>query len=564
LNKMGHIIDNTIAKETKAPLRFSSSGKPNFVEFDKVNNPESSLFSVELHIQHCGYVFIRPGNGGTKEYENRSKFALIVNGTKYLYEGISDEKSISDKMFYLGPKNQYGPSWEYKKEKVAENLKMCLLKSNFFNTNFDIDILPVKSSGSSLKNGSVIYIKAKSINKAYSFEIDNSDPSLPTGFISLENETGGNYESDSILKDKDSVELQLDIYKDAPVFPGQEDFEKMGTHITTLSKTYFGQPVWFDVNSLWTNQNKYSDAFLEDNGVWTSAGTATGFRFTAKKYDGVNSETFYYSDVLYTITGYGRTLDKTDITKYVFNPVADNDIKFSPLTKQPALIYIKGQTQYFNFILSDPEHGKRPNDKDKLRILYKLRSQSGNYIGEVTKHEQKIDLFDVVNTIRLEIDSILDEYPKTGIVEAYLSRNGKTVSEPLTFTILPAHLYKVNDFAFLNSLGGWSSFNFGGTAQTDFKSDTTTIFRTLTPDFNTHSRIESVFNKEVTEQFIVQTSPIKAEVADWLKEMSASIAVYELSTKRYIIIDELNVKHNTKDDLFTLQMKYHYSDGYKG
>ncbi|SBW07338.1 hypothetical protein KL86DYS2_13146 [uncultured Dysgonomonas sp.] len=56
--------------------------------------------------------------------------------------------------------------------------------------------------------------------------------------------------------------------------------------------------------------------------------------------------------------------------------------------------------------------------------------------------------------------------------------------------------------------------------------------------------------------------PVRREVCNWFKEMSASRMVYELATQRYIIVDEMNIKPNSKDELYRVEMKYHYSDSY--
>ncbi|WP_051697496.1 hypothetical protein [Prevotella sp. 10(H)] len=457
--------------------------------------------------------------------------------TKHILKATTNISEVSNDTFFVAKNKDYSVT--------AENIRACMMNNSFLKSNFHITIPTEKG-----KNGTTVWLIPKGKGAAYTF--DEIDPSFFINKIEKEFEDG---DVDILLQDKESCEIQLDLYK--YIKPEPEDESLKDEYITTLSKTYYGQPAWFDVNTIWANTNQYSDSFLNDAINWCDTGTDTAFRFTARKFDGINNETFFYSDKLYAITGYDRNLTENDLSKYVYNTGKNNEV--FPLTRQPVLTHIKDQKQYFNFILSD-------TDKDtdcKLGILYKAYTQSGSYLGTAKTDDQDKSLFNVVNTIRLDIDNaVLDKYPKAGIVKVCLCRNGEAVSKPLTFKILPDCLYKVNDFAFLNALGGWSSFNFGGMEQTDFKSDKTTIHRTQTPGFNISSRIESVFNKEVTEQFVVQTMPITREVAEWLKELSTSVAVYELSTSRYVIVDELNVKHTSKDDLFTLQMKYHYSDSY--
>ncbi len=365
-------------------------------------------------------------------------------------------------MYYLGDISS--PEW--KPSIAAGNLMKALLNNDFLNKNYDISLPSLTNENGVTETGNTIRIKSKGCGKNYAFTIEGGVNSasatwLLDEYLRIEGDPQDTIKDDSISGENDSVEILLDIYKDTGVFAGKENIEDTGTYLVTLSKSYFGQPVWFDINSMWGgNSDKYSDAFLNAES-WTSPGTVTDFRFVAKMNGGANDETFYKSNIMYAITGYGRSLEENDMAAYVYDTVADNTIK--PLTKQPVLTHLKGQNQYFNFILSDPERGNRVNDKDKLGILYKLCSQSGNYIYKKELHTQAIDSFEsITNSVRLDIDSLLEEYPRTGIVEVYLSRNGEIKSEPLVLNVLPECLYKVNDFAFLNSLGGWDSFSFGG------------------------------------------------------------------------------------------------------
>lgn len=427
-------------------------------------------------------------------------------------------------------------------ENIADNVRTIfqgLQLIPFFNKYYNISLI------NSRIQGDTILIQFKEGVSAPDFYIDSYD----TRYIRI-------LENIEASPGISAQEIQLDIYKNTNLFPGQEDTNATGTYLTTLSKAYFNPPLWFDINNI--AQKIYSDSFLNAVG-WCDAGTAADYRFVAKHSDGINTQAFYLSDALYMLTGNLPALEKNDLSPYVYDTVKNNTVK--PLTRQPRLTYLTGQTQYFNFILSDPLHTSPDSSHDfQLGIQYKLYTQSGVYIGKETVYQCDHRKLHVVNTIRLNIDQLIARYNNVGRVEAYLSRNGTAVSTPLVFDILPSCLYKLNDFAFLNSLGGWSAFNFGGTEQTDFKTETTTIFKTQTPDHRIHSQIESVYKKEAKEQFIAQTLPLQSQAAQWLKELSSSIAVYELSTKRYIIVEELNIKHSTKNDLFTLQMKYHYSD----
>ena len=533
---MGYFT-NDIAKESKSPAKVSLSQNPNFIQFESktdgsVNVPVNALFTIlSTQFDNIDQAIITIEEQGTSTV-HILKGTLTpneVNNTTFL---ISDSKAIT-----------------------AENIRTCLLKDSFFKNNFQITIPPKNESGV-ISNGEIINIKSNGAGINYSFAM-----SFDTDYYSLSGITINTTNNDSIDQGAGNVEIELEVYSDTGVFLGVNDTpdnSNIGTHLITLSKSYHGRPIWFDVNSIASNRKIYSVDFL-NNENWSNTGTIQDFRFIAKKYDGTKKETFYISNVIYAITGYNRTLEQNNLSDYIYNTSA-NAI-FKPLTKQPTLTHIKGQKQYFNFILEDSDKNNNLGANEySLGIIYDLYTQSGEYIDRVQAHTQSRKLFNIANTVQLNIDEILTD--NTGIVNVYLHRSGTVISEAVSFRVLPEYLYKVNDFVFLNSLGGWSSFNFGGTETTDFKSSVTTIFKTQTPEASISSEIESVYSKEIAEQFTVQTNPINSEVCDWLKEISTSIAVFELSTKRYIVVDELAVKNNSKDELFRLEMKYHYSDSY--
>lgn len=559
---MGYFTEN-IANETKSPAIVSLSGNPNYIQFE--SKPNTS-WPVEIAIHVTGSGYVTQGS----ELVNISGFKITEAKTnqEHHLKGTSVISEITDETFYLGPVS--GTVIEWSTEQTAESLKNALQKVDFLRNNFEIILPPIINSDGSIINGTIIRIKSKGAGEDYAFSITPDDSRLSNFFVvtGLPENTQNN---DSISEGHNPVDIELEIYKNTNVFLGSDDLPKinnMGVYVTTLPKSYYDNPIWFNINSL--NLNAYSTDFLYNDG-WVDSGTMSDLRFIAKRFindkERYENNIFYYSNVLYQLTGYKRNLEINDLSEYVYNVREDKVVK--PLTNQPDLFYVKGMTQYYNFIFSDPDRGRNLGlDEYSLSITYRIYTQSNVLIGEKIMHEKDRDLMSMVNTIRLNIDEAISGYEKAAIVRVYLSNKFQhtdrynLISEPLVFRILPECLYKVNDFAFLNSLGGWSSFNFSGTETTDFKASTNSIFKTQTPGHTISGEIESVYSKETDEQFTAETMPINGIVCDWLKELSSSIAVYELSTKRYIIIDELNIKPNTKDELFRLEMKYHYSDRY--
>jgi len=530
-----------IAGESIEPAVVSLSGNPNYIQFESLNDSSANkhieislqVLETSLDLEKTEIIIV--------ESESNTRHELI---------GTRNRNEVNNSTFFV----------HEDKAITAENIRACLMSDIFFRSNFYMTI-PAVNNTSLLDNGATIIIKSIGTGPNYAFTFESIDQD----FLKLTGNPSDTTNNDSISGGALDCEIDLELYRNTNIFLGVDDTpqsnQSLGTYIANLTKAYFNNPIWFDLNALIGSNRIFSNKFL-DSDSWSNTGTVTDFRFIARKFDGVNREPFYISNALYAITGHNRNLEANDLSEYIYNTQVKNIVK--PLTKQPTLNHIKGQTQYFNFLLSDPDRNINLGGSEyNLGIMYKLYSQSKKLKATVVTHEQNRKLFNVVNTIKLDIDGAIED-ANIGYVEVCLCRSGKQISEPLLYTILPECLYKVNDFAFLNSLGGWSSFNFAGTETTDFKSSTNTIHKTQTPDHTISSEIESVYSKDIEEQFIAQTMPINETVCNWLKELSSSIAVYELSTKRYIVVDEMNIKPNSKDELFRLEIKYHYSDSYNG
>lgn len=535
---MGYFLKN-IAKETQAPKIVSLAHNPNYIQFESLNDSQTNK-KVNVSFEIISTIRFEPQ---LIIEEVQSKAKHIFNGTRY-------RDRVNNNTFFVEDDNL---------PVTAENVKECLLKHHFFKSNFKITV-PPKNDNGTLSAGNIIKIESVGSGVNYAFKVELHDKL----FMSVSGNPEDTTNNDSIDGGLNNSDIRIELYKNTGVFLGMDGTPKNGElngeQIAELTKFYFGDPIWFNLNSLLKNYKPYSNEFLNASS-WCNSGTALDFRAIAKRSDGVNFETFYISDVLFCVNGYKRNLDENNIDEHIYNTQENNIVK--PLTNSLNRTHINGQTQYFNFILSDAKHLENLGaDEYSFGITYRLYTQSDRFIAEVSTHERNRKLFDIVNTIKLDIEGAMGYYENVGKVEAYLTRGSATISEPITYSILPKCLHEVNDFAFLNSLGGWDSFNFGGDEKTDFNTEANTIFKTQTPSFNISSEIESVYSKDTKEQFIVSTSPIRSEVVEWLKELSSSPVVYELKTKRLIIVDSLQLKTSTKDELYIVEMKFRYSDSY--
>lgn len=510
------------------PKAVSLTSTPNFLVFESL---ESSGTIVDVSLKVLDTTL-------TEDY---TEFVILEteSETYHSFRGTRDRQAVNSNTFFIDESTA----------NTAQNIRGCLRQNAFFKSKFTISIPPVNTGGV-YSNGDTLVIRSLSTGVQYSFSFDALNPL----FLEITGDPTSTENNDTISMGADT-EIEVDIYRTIDCIGS--DTGVFGQYLTSLSKSYNNATLWFDVNSYTKNTQTYSNAFLFEE--WSNTGTLNGYRLIGHRFDGVTREAFYVSNCIYTLTGYARALDDTDLSIYVYDTANPNIVK--PLTTQPTLTHVPGQKQYFNFILSFAQ--RYENVSFEIGILYRLYSQSRVYLGDYHSHEIDVNALDQVNTVALDLDAAIDDL-NVGIVEVYLTRNQTPISEPLKFEVKPACLHPVKDFAFLNSLGGWSSFNFEGRTATDFKTEPTTINKTQTPGFSVSSELESVASKDVEEVFTVKTSPLRGEVIEWLKELASSVAVYEIKTKRYIIVEEFNIFKNSKDDLFEFEMRYRYSDKFNG
>lgn len=548
---MGHTINANIAKITK-PKQLSLSETANYIQFESTNNSAPKQVKIVMSVSEDPFTI--PDNLNEREQEeyiikhSSISFTEQVSKNKYTIEGTKDVDKIKNNTYLI---SDLGASV------TASNIKECLMKNTYLANNFRIDISFSRNEKGEVSLNNSIQLTSLGGGEKYMLHFDK-EQNANNKVVQVSPLSPSSTNQDSIDNGSGKASIELEVYTHTGSQLGENKFPEnsMGTYMTTLRKSYHGTPLWFDLNALMANRSSYKDDFLTANG-WCDAGTVTDYRLVARRYKEGNREPFYLSDVLYCITGYNRNLETTNMEQYVYNAQHKNIVK--PLTKQPTLPHVQGQTQYFNFILADSNR----QTNHQIGITYRIYTQTKKFIAEYKTSPQGKKMF-VVNSLKLDMDHYIEQHPKAGYIEVYLTIAGISKSEPLSFKIQPSYLHKVNDFAFLNSLGGWNSFNFGGDTKNDFRSSSDTIFKTQTPDYNLSSQLEAVNNKDIKEHFTVKTTPIDRITLEWLKEMSASIAVYELSSKRYIIVDELQIRPSSKDELFEVEMKYKYTDSFNG
>lgn len=513
---MGY-VSKDIAVITQ-PKQLTLSALPNFVKFESKPATKTYLeFNLEI-----------------KASVNNSEILITVpDGTVHSFKGTTDVEAVGGNTFFI--------STDF--SDTAENLRQSLLSDSWINSNFEI-LIPFTWSADKPVNGKILNIKSKGAGDDYEILI-NTDNSIYAVTWVQQTSTNG----DSISGEASTVEVDLDIFINPAVKIGQDDkptdSAKLGSYITTLSKTYAGAPLWFDLNALFA---QYPPFNIPPNVVgWFDPKTIQTFRFVAK-IKSHNSYAFYQSNALFVLNGYGRPSDNLGLSEYIFK-----GDKVKLLTNKPRTPYVRGQKEFINFIAEYSED-------TTLRVLYRAYSTAGDYLGK--NYGQDLNNINNINTCVLNIDAILDIYPNAGVIKVALVKDKYLISNEVEYLIRPECLHKLNNFSFLNRLGGWDAFNFDAETQDEIKPESETYNKTVTPDFKRGDSIETNYITKLSNTLTIEGAPVNDEVAEWLKEFAAS-RVKLNKDGYYVIVEDFTLKKSANTSNFhTPILKYRLSETY--
>ncbi|KAA6347876.1 hypothetical protein EZS27_004656 [termite gut metagenome] len=85
-------------------------------------------------------------------------------------------------------------------------------------------------------------------------------------------------------------------------------------------------------------------------------------------------------------------------------------------------------------------------------------------------------------------------------------------------------------------------------------------YRNQLPSYSISYEIQTISDVYGDETFTVKSNYVKEGTLLWLRDLALSKVVYEIATKRYILIDDFNINYSSAKDKFQVTMKYHYSD----
>lgn len=524
---MGYVSkDIAVIRE---PKTISLSGNPNFIQFS--SKPHVLTF--------CEAFLTVKATSSIADVE--AAFALVITvkktGQVFLFNGTTDESKVSESVFYVA-----GTATD-----TAENLRQAMLRNTWIAANFNV-VIPFVESSSNVVNGAELYIGSKGSGEEYNVGITASDA------YTLEwiNETSTN--GDSISGEAATAQIDLDVYTDPGVDLGREvaptTRSMLGNYITTLSKTYTGGTLWFDLNAVFGD--RLAHAVPTGTPRYFATGTLRSFRVVAMT-KGINTRSFYVSDALYLLNGRAPLSEMPDLSEYLYSDGGNVRL----LTNKPRTTYIRGQMEYLNFILA--EGSRFPTYT--LAVRYDAYNTVGTLLGTVYGLEIKADsTANTVLTCELDMSAVLDAFPNAGIICVCLSRDNEAVSNEIEYEVRPECLHTLRQFSFLNRLGGWDAFNFDAAFTDEIKPVVETYNKTVTPGYQRGDSAETVYDVSLDNTFTVKGAPVSDAVAVWLKELAEARVVLD-GDRNYIVIDEFTLQ--VSDDNKNMQqplIKYHLSE----
>jgi len=446
----------------------------------------------------------------------------IATDTKHTFKGTQNKDLIlgNTNIFYIHPTNN---------TITANNIAACILRDGWFKSSFNI---------STVNNKIIVVGKRKNPNFSFSIsEVSNIN-------LSYDN-------PDYIITNNNSLynsTIELDVYGNDNKF------------ITSVSKTYIdGSGLWFDINNTLNRMMVSYPNLLFNTNTLVDSGSTMLYNFKAKRTKNYETEYFYQSPVKYVIDGFVRTLEPNNIDEYIYLP--DVDEKVNILTNNTNRYYNVGEDITANFIYKDVQL----SDAFKIGCLIKYYENTKLVDEEIINVSD--DKYNLVNSIYITADkiNITEDTQYFDVVFIKIPTASPTDYYEISTSVRHIILDVCNankGFLFLNKLGGWDIYYFNSDFSNEFKTNATTSFKTLQPEYTVSDSYQKVERKDVSETFIIK-SMVTKEQAEWLKELSTSKYVYSITNddNRYVIVNDFDLSVADKD-LFEVTMKYQMADSY--
>lgn len=509
------IINTNIATITDSE-DITLVNNPSFIIFKGLNSGNNTIVPFNITIKAYTPTEDLPAAANLL-------FTEINTLSKHTFQGTKNKNLIAgnSNFFYISTNPTI----------TANNLASCIRNDGWFRSNFDIST-----------NSNVITLLARRKNPNVSFRIEKTTAN--NSFIDVAS-------TEYIITNNDTLfnsVVELDVYN-----------SPTNRYITSASKTYVENDVWFDVNNVLNRTIKSYPNLLFNHNIIVDSGSSVGYYYKSKRIKDYETEYINTSKNKYVVDGFTRTLEENNLDNYIYNPTVDEKIEI--LTNNLDRYYNVGEDVTANIIIKDNSDTQTSDFRVGLLIKY--------YENNKLINENIIDTndnYNLINSIYISADKIIvndrTKYFDIVFVKVPISSPDDyyEISSYIRYTVLDK-CNTTKGFLFLNRLGGWDSYYFNADFSTEFKTDATRSFKTLQPNYKISDTYEKVERKDVDEVFVIKSMADK-KTADWLKELSTSKYVYSLDEdNRYVIVTDFDLSISDKD-LFEVTMKYTFADTY--
>lgn len=392
-------------------------------------------------------------------------------------------------------------------------------------------------------SGAVVYLEARAPGAAYNLTFEAGG--AWSGSVLREGADG-----DALLAAAGETTTRVDVtlseVTGAPL--SAPDAGAVGAPLVTLSKSYDGTPVWFDLNAAMGAPRTYLAPPTAPD-VY-DAGTVRSFRAEARLGGVVNTH-LYTSDTLYAVAGTGSLAEGSDLAEYVIGPGPGRLLSDAPRRR-----WLPGQPLYVNLLVGSAAYeGEAP-----LELCMDVYDASGGYMTTAVRTAVPRTL--TVATVSVD-PALLEPWADRGAVllRAVARQAGADMSDTLEWEV--GDPCKALPFAvtFLGRLGGWEVVDLDAVPDSEYEISPTTYERAVRPGFRRGESVEAVYDAGLTRTRTVTLPPVPAATGRWLCQLASSPAVFDPAGNAMIVTRVTLGVADTGRGLVQPVVEYHLSEG---
>lgn len=506
------IIDTDLITVTE-PARVSLGGLPNFLTIAGLSTGPRETFR--------GAVWVTPP----------TPIAPLVltdtTGATHTVRGVISRDEVGRGTFLIAPCSA---------EVTASNLAAALRGLEWLNERY------VVTSAASATDA-VVYLEARSPGAAY--DLTFRAGSAWSGVVLRAGADG-----DALLASAGETTTRIDVelaeITGAPLSAGGAGAE--GVPVVTLSKSYDGTPVWFDLNAAVAAPRTYLPPPAAP-GVYDT-GTVRSFRASAR-LGGVINTHLYTGDVLYAVSGTGSLAEGSDLGSYVIGPAPGRLLSDAPRRR-----WLPGQPLYVSLLVGPAAYeGAAP-----LVLSVDLYDASGEYMTSTAS----VSVPRTLTAATVSVDtSLIESWVARGasLLRVVARQAGADMSNALEWEVGDPCKASPYPVTFLGRLGGWEVYDLDAVPDSEYEIDPTTYERAVRPDFRRGESVEAVYDAGLTRTRTVTLPPVPAATGRWLCQLAASPAVFDPAGNAMIVTRVTLSAADTGRGLVQPVIEYHLSEG---